>query len=445
MGVKNKLLLLIVVLALAAGPALAGDPHTSYGIVEGAEASNSCEWIFYVVSRPGEMLSSNLANVTTTYYWQAIVGNLATPWNVGEDSMVIVKKENDTGNIGHTAFYAVMNEDFSNEMPQSYNNCTLRQVPIPTALVVGSGVDLSWGAAQTDVSQTPQGNNVIGYNVYRSEDGISHVKINTSLVTGTTFTDNKYNSEPDPTYEMNYYYAIEPVFRGEVALGVTSANSNQVQFPEQSLEGDVVLNLTYDSQTGNIYWISMPYIHSFPKASDIITKINTDHGLPTDSGDKITQIGRWDHATQQYETFDYLGMIGWSGADFSLVAEEAIFINIAANVSATLPGSHDPNFVFNLIHNVNLGNIVWISLPKTSTYADAVSIIADININASKASDSGDIISQIGHWDAANQAYETYDHLGMIGWSGQNFSFTAGDGYFINLIDDINNWGPSVN
>jgi hypothetical protein len=445
-GASNKLLFALI-FALAAAPALAGGlPHTSYGIVKGAEADTACTWTFYVVSRPSQTLKGNLLNSGSIYYWQASVGNLKTAWSTGEASMVIVAKEKNSASTNHTAYYAVMNEDLSSKFPQLYNECTVREIPAPNAAAGSNAVALAWTAAQTDPSKTPQGNNVTGYNIYRGQDGKSFVKVNTSLVSGTSYTDNKANSDPDPVENTSYYYALEPVFKGNVALGHYSSNSNPVTFPAQTQQkADVKLDLKHSTTTGNLFWISLPYITNFLKSSDIIAKINADHSLSATAGDKITQIGRWDPSTQAYVTYDYLGFLGWSGTDFSIVTGEAIFLNIGSDVNATLPGSHDSNFAFNLIYNSKTGNIFWISLPQNGKFTNAVSIVADINSNAGLASDSGKLVTQTGHWKSGTQAYETYDYLGILGWSGVNFNFVSGEGYLVNLAGDLKNWKPSTN
>lgn len=531
MGLGKKLIIAVAVM-IAAVPALAaGTPHTVYGVVSGSQASTSCNYTYYVVTRPSETLSGTLSESGGTYFWQDNAGNFTTSWSVGDDSMVIVDKENNSGTATHAGFYAVMNEDLEVAMPQPYNDCALRQIPTPTATQGSGAVDLIWTAAVTDTSATPHGNNIVGYNVYRStSQSTGFTKINSSTVTTTSYSDT--TGTPSTTY----YYTIEPIFRAAVALGVYSANSNAVTFPaptpavtgitpgtgkqdetlavsitgtnaawvgdmssnvhftpgtgitintatgaatsidlnitiasdapttartvtvdgatgsatftvqaSQTLEGDVVLNLTYSSTSGNIHWISLPYVNSFDTASDVIAKINADHSLAADSGDKITQIGRWDGATQAYVTYDYLGFLGWSGTDFTIVTGEAIFLNIASDVNATLPGMHDPAFGINLVYNTSIGNIFWFSLPKTSGSTNAVDIIADINTNEGEASDSGNVVTQIGRWNGSTQAYETYDYLGFLGWSGTNFSFVSGEGYFVNIAGDVTDWQPETN
>jgi hypothetical protein len=138
--------------------------------------------------------------------------------------------------------------------------------------------------------------------------------------------------------------------------------------------------------------------------------------------------------------------LGWSGTDFNLVTGEAIYLNIAANTTFTLRGSHDPTFVFNLPFDVTRGNIFWISLPYRGDYRDAVSIIEDINSSAGLPADSGALVSSIGRWNgtANPQIYESYDYLEGLGWSGTNFSFTPGEGYYINIAGNVTTWRPSV-
>ncbi|MFC1540616.1 hypothetical protein ACFL4J_01095 [Candidatus Margulisiibacteriota bacterium] len=426
--------IIAVAIILAATAAYAGVPHTSYGVVSGGLVGDN--WHFYLVSTPSSSQDGTLKEQSGSIIYQVTVGNI--DWADGDDSLIYISRETNTGMNDHTGYYAVMNEDLDVlEYGQLYNDCTVRSIPVPTATAGTSNVGLSWSDAMSDPSATPHGNNIVGYNVYRSTSQSSgFTKINTSVVNNTTYTDTSGTAGTD------YYYTIEPVMRGGEALGVYSANSTVVTYP--IADGNITLNLTYNSSTGNLFWIALPYLNSFTTASDVVAKINADHALPADSGDKITQIGRWDGATQLYETYDYLGFLGWSGTDFPLVKGEAIFVNIAADVNATLPGSHDPAFAFNIAHNISIGNIFWISLPKNGSFSDAVEVVADINANASLPLDSGALVTQIGYWNSSTQAYETYDYLGFLGWSGTNFSYVPSEGYFINIVDDVSAWSPST-
>ncbi|MFC1540617.1 IPT/TIG domain-containing protein [Candidatus Margulisiibacteriota bacterium] len=206
-------------------PAVAGTPHTSYGIVSGGSLTDN--WAMYVVARSSEQLTGTLAESAGQYFYQALVGNFPSPWANGDDSLAFISRELNAGANNHAGYYAVMNEDLSVTVnPQQYNDCTIRAIPTPTAAAGSGQVNLSWTAAATDTSETPQGNNISGYNVYRSTSQSSgFTQLNVSPVTGTSYNDTT------GTTGTTYYYTIEPIFRGSIALGIYSANSNGIAFP----------------------------------------------------------------------------------------------------------------------------------------------------------------------------------------------------------------------
>ena len=208
------------------------------------------------------------------------------------------------------------------------------------------------------------------------------------------------------------------------------------------------ITLIFDPTRGNIFWVSVPYNNPDTTASAEIASINIQNGLPADSGQIITSIGRWKGTAnpQEYESYDYLQGLGWSGIDFNIVKGESIYLNVASTGTFTLEGTHDPNFVFNLPYDATRGNIFWISLPYRGDYTDAVSIIADINASAGLPANSGDLVTSIGRWNgtANPQVYESYDYLQGLGWSGTPFTFTATEGYYINITGNVNAWKPKV-
>lgn len=225
----------------------AGTPHTSYGIVLGGQTTDN--WTLYVVARPTETLTGTISESGGNYFYQAQVGNLTTAWNDGDDSLVFVARETNPGANNHTGYYTVMNEDLDvTTNPQPYEDCTVRQIPTPTAAQGSTGIDLSWSAAATDTSETPQGNNIAGYNVYRSTSQFSgFTQINSSTITGTTYTDTT------GTTGTTYYYAIELVFRGGAALGIYSANSNGVEFPIITTPLNITTTSLPDGTVGTAY------------------------------------------------------------------------------------------------------------------------------------------------------------------------------------------------
>jgi len=242
---------LLSLLIFLSGAALAATPHTSLGLVNGGDTSTP--WKFYVVSRPTEVLTDNLIGIGP-YGFVASVDNLPHDWAVGEDSVAIIWKENNPGALNHIGYYAVINENLTLAAPQYYADCTLRAIPTPTATAdaFGGKVDLSWSLPPQDQYENPANensptnmgagtgntpaNNIIGYNIYRSTNGITFLtKINDALVAGTTYSDTAANSTPDPVNNTLYYYAIEIVYKGGVVAGpgtpILSANSNSVTYP----------------------------------------------------------------------------------------------------------------------------------------------------------------------------------------------------------------------
>jgi hypothetical protein len=243
-------------------------------------------------------------------------------------------------------------------------------------------------------------------------------------------------------------------------IGDTSGNWSAVDSTTPEVNADTAVTggtpggpnppvtLIYDANRGNIFWIAVPYSTADKKASNIITRINTENGKAADAGDIITSIGRWNGTAnpQVYESYDYLGAMGWSGNDFDVNTGEALYLNIAQTVTFTLEGTNNPNFAFNLPFDGTRGNIFWVSLPYKGDYTSAEAIIADINTSAGLPADSGALVSSIGRWNGTNnpQLYESYDYLGAMGWSGINFNFQPTEGYFINIAGNLSNWKPKV-
>jgi hypothetical protein len=257
--------------------------------------------------------------------------------------------------------------------------------------------------------------------------------------------------DPGLTNGQIYYYVvyIRDTSNNWSVLDYDSTDGEQnAATGEPSTSVNPVINLPFDPARGNIFWVSIPYDNPYTTAADVLADINQQNGLPADSANLISSIGRWSglENPQIYYDYSYLGqIIGWSG-DFNLVTGEAIYLNIVANTTFTLQGSHDPSFVFDFLqHDGSRGNIFWISLPNNGDYTDAVGIIADINSSANPPlpADSGDLVSQAGRFTVTQQ-YEDYSYLGMLGWQGINYTFQPGEGYYINLEADVTNWSPAT-
>ena len=287
----------VIVATLLPLPAFAGTPHTSWGkVLTGASGDT---WTFYVVSRPSEKLNGSLALVSGTYVWQALVGNLTTAWNNGDDSLAFAKRETNPGANNHTGYYAVMNEDLSvTTNPQPYNDCTMRQIPVPTATPAPGAVNLSWTAATTDPSANDHGNNIAGYNVYRSTSQSSgFTKINGSLVTAINYSDTT------GTAGTTYYYAIEPVFRGSNALGVYSANSNGAS--PQAVPGSLQFSSATYSVAENVATVTITVTRTGGSSGAVGVTYATSNGTATAGSDytATTNTLSWASGDSASKTF----------------------------------------------------------------------------------------------------------------------------------------------
>ena len=233
----NLLILLALLIALAA-PALA-TAHTSYGNV--ADGDSNTRFKFYIASEPTRISNgAALTLIGANYRWTLDAGapavNFVNPTDVGKDSVAIIWREDNRGTINHKGYYAVMNENLLGSTPQAYNTSALREISIPATSVSGTTVTISWTAMplSPDASENPNSGNVIGYYVYRSTDGINYgtSPINSAMIANPGTGQVTYSDTSRPA--GTYYYAIEPVFIGNVRLGdstqtapILSLNSNQ--------------------------------------------------------------------------------------------------------------------------------------------------------------------------------------------------------------------------
>jgi hypothetical protein len=242
---------------------------------------------------------------------------------------------------------------------------------------------------------------------------------------------------------------------GALSVTVNSQASNTnydwgTQEPVTFTINGASINLTYDANRGNVFWIAIPYSTPSVKAADLLAEINTQAGQAAGSGALVTSIGRWKGGAnpQVFETYDYLAALdSWSGSNFDLVPGEAVYVNIAQSVSFTLSGGHNPNTTLSFPYDASRGNVFWVSLPYSGDYADAAAVVADINTQSGQAAGSGALVTSIGRWNgtANPQVFETYDYLDALdSWSGSNFKFTPGEGYYLNIAQNINSWRPKT-
>jgi len=149
--------------------------------------------------------------------------NIAPTHKSGDIAVMILDRELNAGTVSHEGYYTVK-DVVLNGPSQTVEWSSVYAVPRPTATTGTTGeVVLSWNPAVDEGT-----GNIIGYNVYRSTDGINFgaSPINSSMITGTSTSD--VTATPGGTY----YYATKIVFRGTTEAtpleSVLSANSDQV-------------------------------------------------------------------------------------------------------------------------------------------------------------------------------------------------------------------------
>ena len=206
--------------------ALAGNTHTEGGaVVEGlgAPETDATQISIYWAGDSSDQVTSTVGS-TLAGHWLEDVGFLLTrEWQVGDDHVAVLEQETAAGTNAHAGFYGVINKTLTSLDPDEFSDMTVRAIPVPAVLAGGGFVDLSWSPAIEDVG-TPQMTNVAGYNLHRSDDGITFAQLNATTVVDTLYQD------ATVVFGNTYYYALSLVYRGAPEFpGTTmSANSDSV-------------------------------------------------------------------------------------------------------------------------------------------------------------------------------------------------------------------------
>jgi len=184
------------------------------------------------------------------------------------------------------------------------------------------------------------------------------------------------------------------------------------------------------SLTEGINWISLPYTNSYTNARGIADSINGAK-TPGTSG-TCTEVGKWLTSSGNYEKLTY-AFGSWTGNNFTVQKGEAYYVSIKGTPTWSVNGTHDPSFAFNLSYP-NGSNIYWISLPYSSIYAKAQDIVNDMN-----NSNPGTVV-EIGRQPPGGTTEKLTYAFGI--WTGDDFAFRPGEGYYISLRKPLTNWIP---
>jgi hypothetical protein len=268
-GVAVTFLVLGILLA-ASAPVYAGGSNVLFGnlLPSGDQTPGTSK--MWITIRSGDSGSGDWGypNGPYTYYGgddSEDVGNFSPSWVVGEIVVAVTNKETGTGTTTHEGFYTVTNITLQNLSMQQFSDVTLRSIPQPIATGLAGNTSVTWEAAVDGGSS-----NIVGYNVYRSTDGINFGSAlnGATPVSGTSYTDTT-------TVAGNtYYYAIKIVYRGSpnttesaclsknsaAYTAVAAAPTVTLSQPNggESLRGGQSYNITWEA-SGTINHFNLKY------------------------------------------------------------------------------------------------------------------------------------------------------------------------------------------
>ena len=200
----------------------------------------------------------------------------------------------------------------------------------------------------------------------------------------------------------------------------TSANS--------TMGAKVPLAFPYNSAKGNTHWFSLPYRSAYLKASDISNELTSA---------QISAVAKWNPA-QQKPILWYFLRGKWRGTDFTVNPGDGLYLGVKTTFTWIVVGNDGSVTLSFSVNPPSRGNLNWISLPYTSTYADASDIVT--HIEGSTGPSANTKITEVAKWDVAAQALIKYA-WSPSGWSGTDFTFAPGDGLYLKIVADFT-WMP---
>ena len=181
-------------------------------------SADAASWTAYRAADPASKALGQVGSYKANF-WAGEVGHVIGPLVPGDDLVVVLEKDVNATTAGHKGYYGVTGALLGLSDPASFPQTELRPIPVPSVSIAGSAVHLEWQAAQEEVA-----GNIVGYNIFRSADGISFERANAVPVTGLSYSDTEFSS-------TTTYYALGLAYRGASAVNgtVLSSNSNSGQ------------------------------------------------------------------------------------------------------------------------------------------------------------------------------------------------------------------------
>ena len=201
---------------------MGGASHILRGFVNSTSAFSDDSLYFrsYLAKNPDHIVDETSSGGSITYLgsnsglWQVDCKYFWPPWTLGDRVFTIIDYETGSGTVGHTGYYAAINDTLLLETnPQDAPVCNLRQIPVPSWTVISwtstrKVVEFTWNKPLKDTG-IPDTSYIAGYNVYRGTDGINF----SFLRRLNTEDDTTFNDTVLPPF-MTYYYAIKLLYTG---------------------------------------------------------------------------------------------------------------------------------------------------------------------------------------------------------------------------------------
>jgi len=211
---------------LASGPTISAG-----GKILNATDSTSADaggWIIYK-NNASTLKAKGTVGTHLSGVWNGEIGATLDSLAIGDVITNVIELPVLPLTLNHNSYYASAKHTLGNVDPAEFSDMQLRALPIPVVtLNSGYKAILNWTTA---TAETPD--SIYGYNIFRSNDGISFTKINTAPAIETHYTDNGFPAD-------TRFYAIGLVYSGtpEVNSDLFSANSNEMV----DTDGDAITN-----------------------------------------------------------------------------------------------------------------------------------------------------------------------------------------------------------
>jgi hypothetical protein len=235
-------------------------------------------------------------------------------------------------------------------------------------------------------------------------------------VLGTSVT-TTFDATGHLTDGLTHYYIVRAVLST-----VESTNS--------TMAVKIQMNVGFSSSTSNVRWFSLPYRSGYAKASDIANELG-----PL----KIDIVAKWNPATQTPIMYYYLRG-GWRGTDFTIAAGDGLYIGSKSAFSWVIVGTDRAVTLSFTVNAPPLGNVNWVSIPYTGTYALASDLVRHIEGNTGPGANTK--IVEVVKWDATTQSLVRYLWT-TTGWSGTDFAISPGDGIYFRIVSSFT-WQPNL-